>query len=146
MLRVVETTADEHLRLLESENFGHLGCAQDNQPYVLPMHFAFDGENILFLTTVGMKTEWLDDNPKVCFQIEKMTDERRWQSVVVLGRAERLVNAEEMGRAGDFIFKKHPSLTPALNKTIVQGEERPGRAAIYRIRPISITGRKTTKQ
>lgn len=145
MLKIVEMIDAENLELLEAANFGHLGCARDGQPYVLPMHFAFDGASVLFLTVDGQKTVWLDQNPKVCLQIEKTLDERHWQSAAVFGLAQRLTNAEEIGRAASFIFKKHSSLTPALNRTIVDGAEKTGGAAIYRINPIRITGRKTAR-
>jgi hypothetical protein len=145
MLKIVETTQSESLELLESTNFGHLGCAGDDQPYVVPMHYAFDGENIYFLTKEGMKTALLENNPKVCLQVEKIKDERHWQSVVLLGKAELLTDAEEIGRAANFIVKKHASLKPALNITIIEGRERETSAAVYRIRPSRISGRKTVK-
>ena len=145
MLKVVEMDAAEQIELIDSMNFGHLACAHENQPYIVPMHYAFDGEYIYFLTTEGVKTKWLDGNPKVCFQIEKVMDERHWQSVIILGCAARLSNAEDIGRATNFIFKKHSSLTPALNETIVHGKEKFDGAAIYSVRMETVTGRKTAR-
>lgn len=145
MLKIVELKTEEQLELLAAMNFGHLACALDNQPYIVPMHYAFDGENILFLTLEGQKTEWLESNPRVCFQIERVADERHWQSVIVQGMAARLSAADEIGRAGDIIFKKHSSLAPAVSRTVIGTEEKSGRAAIYRLKPTVITGRKTAK-
>lgn len=145
MLTVIETTADEQLALLAAMNFGHLGCASDDQPYVVPMHYALDGEQILFFTVEGQKTGWLDDNPKVCFQVEKITDERHWQSVIVLGNAARLTDGAEIGRAGKIIFEQHSSLAPAINQTVIGDEPKSGAAAIYSISPTSMSGRKTVK-
>lgn len=145
MLKIIETTETESLMVLESTNFGHLGCAGDNQPYIVPMHYAFDGECIYFLTREGMKTKLLNDNPQVCFQVEKVADERHWQSIIVIGKAELLTESEDINRAANFIVKKHASLRPALNITVIQGKEKLSNAAIYRIRPITISGRKTVK-
>jgi nitroimidazol reductase NimA-like FMN-containing flavoprotein (pyridoxamine 5'-phosphate oxidase superfamily) len=143
MLKITNTTDIESRTLLEAVKFGHLGCSKDDQPYIVPMHYAFDGENIYFFTTEGMKTEWLDANPKVCLQVEHIDDDRHWRSVIIMGKAERLTNAEEIGRAANFIVKHHASLTPALNKTIIENQERSGSAVVYRLHPDSITGRKT---
>jgi uncharacterized protein len=145
MLKIIETTPAESLALVESTNFGHLGCIAGDQPYVLPMHYAFDGESIYFLTKEGMKTEALKGNPKVCLQIENITNERHWQSVIVFGTAELLTEPAEISRAANFLVKRHASLKPALNATIIKGEERETSAVVSRLRPETISGRKTVK-
>ncbi len=144
MLKITDINQLEARDLLKRNGFGHLGCARDDQPYVVPMHYCFDGESAYFFTTAGMKTEWLDINPQVCLQVDQIESERRWQSVVMIGRAERLTTAESIGRAAALLFEKHASLTPALNRKIVDNNEQTGQAVVYRIIPASITGRKTT--
>lgn len=143
MLKIVEMQSLEQLKLLEEMNFGHLACSQEDQPYIVPMNYAYDGENIFILTTEGMKTQWMNVNPKICFQIEQVSDQRHWQSVIVMGYAELLTHSEDIGRAAHFIVKKNPLLTPAFNKTILSGEERSGGAAVYRIHVSSMSGHKT---
>ena len=46
--------------------FGRLGCAQDNQPYVVPIYFAYELEHLYGFTTLGRKIEWMRLNPRVC--------------------------------------------------------------------------------
>jgi uncharacterized protein len=145
MLKISETTDSEAKKLLEANNYGHLGCSLDHQPYIVPMNYAFDGEHIFLFTTGGLKTEWLTVNPKVCFQVEQVRDGRHWQSVIVTGCAELLTHFEDIGRAANFIVKNNSLLTPALNQTTVGGVERNGSAAVYRIHIASITGRKTVR-
>ena len=39
------------LALLLRNGFGHLGCSRDDHPYVVPMHYAFDSQDLYFSTT-----------------------------------------------------------------------------------------------
>ncbi len=143
MLKVKEMSQGEMVALLLRGKRGHLGCARDNHPYVVPMHYAFDGECLFFFTTEGTKTEFIAANHEVCFQVEEVTNESRWSSVMLFGRAERVLKSEEMERAMQLITERNPTLTPALNETKVGPWKRFNNVAIYRVLPHSIHGRKT---
>jgi len=128
--------------LLQRASFGHLGCARDARPYVVPMHYASDGKELYFFTTQGMKTQYIDANPQVCLQVEDVTDPAHWRSVMVMGRAEQLTN-DEMQRAMKLITERNPSLTPAISATQVDTWGRAVDIAIYRIKPEVMDGRQT---
>jgi len=119
MLEVKEVSRGEMLALLLRGGYGHLGCSRDNHLYVVPMHYAFDSAALYFFTTDGTKTEFMAANHEFCFQVEEVTDARRWRSVMVTGRAERVKGDEEMERAMQLITERNPTLTPALNETKV---------------------------
>jgi nitroimidazol reductase NimA-like FMN-containing flavoprotein (pyridoxamine 5'-phosphate oxidase superfamily) len=112
MLKVEDMAPAEMHALLQRESFGHLGCARDGRPYVVPMHYAYDGKELFFFTTEGMKTQFIEANPKVCLQVEEITDSTHWRSVMVIGQAEQLTSAEELERAMKLITERNPSLTP----------------------------------
>ena len=99
MLKVSDMSPAEMHALLQRESFGHLGCARDGRPYVVPMHYAYDGKDLYFFTTQGMKTQFIEANPQVCLQIEEVNDSTRWRSVMVIGRANELTTSDEMQRA-----------------------------------------------
>jgi nitroimidazol reductase NimA-like FMN-containing flavoprotein (pyridoxamine 5'-phosphate oxidase superfamily) len=143
MLEVREMARGETLALLLRGTFGHLGCARDGHPYVVPMNFAYDSECLYFFTTEGTKTEYIAANHEVCFQVEEVTDPSRWMSVMVFGRAERVVRPEELERAMQLIAERNPTLTPALNRTKVGAWTRFNNIVVYRVLPHSIHGRKT---
>lgn len=42
--------------ILARMSLGRLGCALDNQPYVVPIYFAHDGEAMYALSTLGQKS------------------------------------------------------------------------------------------
>ena len=143
MVKVEDIAPAEMHALLERESFGHLGCARDNRPYVLPMHFAYDGKELFFFTTEGMKTRFIEANPQVCLQVEEITDSTHWRSVMVIGTAEHITGKEEMQRAMKLITERNPSLTPAISATQLDAWGRSVDIAIYRITPELIDGRQT---
>jgi uncharacterized protein len=143
MIKVEEMTQGEITALLLRCGFGHLGCARDGRPYVVPMHYSFDSQDLYFITTEGMKTKFIEANAEVCFQVEEVTDSHHWRSVLVTGCAERIMRAEELERAMQLITEKNPTLTPAINRTELDAWGRSNSIAVYRIRPEIIDGRKT---
>ena len=143
MLRVEDMAPAEMHALLQRESYGHLGCSRDGRPYVVPMQYAYDGKELFFFTTEGMKTQFIEVNPKVCLQVEEITDSTHWRSVMVIGQAEQLTSAEELERAMKLITERNPSLTPAISATQLDTWGRGVDIALYRIRPDLIDGRKT---
>lgn len=143
MLKVEDMSPAEMHALLQRESFGHLGCARDGRPYVVPMHYAYDGKEFYFFTTQGMKTQYIDANPQVCLQVEEIRDSTHWQSVMVVGKASEITNNDEMQRAMKFITDRNPSLTPAISATQVDSMGRAVDIALYCITPELIDGRKT---
>jgi nitroimidazol reductase NimA-like FMN-containing flavoprotein (pyridoxamine 5'-phosphate oxidase superfamily) len=130
--------------LLLRVGFGHLGCTRDDHPYVVPMHYAYDGQDIYFFTTEGTKTEFIAANHEVCFQVEEITDASNWRSVMVIGEAERLTKPDEMEQAMQLITERNQTLTPALNKTDIGAWHRLSNIVIYRVRTSGVYGRKTS--
>lgn len=143
MLKVKDMAAGEMQALLLRVGFGHLGCTRDNHPYVVPMHYAYDGQDLYFLTTEGTKTEFIAANHEICFQVEEIADPSFWRSVMVIGEAHRLTKPDETERAMQLISERNPTLTPAINKTDIGAWHRMSNVAIYRVRPSAIYGRKS---
>lgn len=143
MLRVEDMAPVEMHALLQTARFGHLGCAHNGRPYVVPMHYVYDGKELYFFTTEGMKTQFMKGNPQVCLQVEEITDSSRWRSVMVIGRAEKLTNRGEMERAKKQIVERNPSLFPTISGTQPDARGRAVDIALYRIQPEVIDGRKT---
>jgi uncharacterized protein len=143
LLKVEGMAKGEMQALLLRASYGHLGCTRDGHPYVVPMHYAFDGQDLYFFTTEGTKTEFIAANREVCFQVEEVTSPSCWRSVMVLGEARRITRADEMERAMLLIAERNPTLMPALSKTEVGAWHRLSKIVLYRVRPSAIYGRKT---
>ena len=143
MLRVEDMSPAEMHALLQRESFGHLGCTGDGRPYVVPMNYAYDGKELFFFTTQGMKTQFIDANPKVCLQVEEVKDSSHWRSVMVIGKAVKLTKTEDTQHAMKIITERNPSLTPAISATQLDSLGRAVDIALYRITPEIIDGRQT---
>ena len=85
-----ELNGDQINSLLFSRVVGRLACTDNNQPYIVPVTYIYDGKNIYGQTNEDMKLEILRKNPKVCFEVDRMTDMRNWQSAIVFGEFEEL--------------------------------------------------------
>jgi nitroimidazol reductase NimA-like FMN-containing flavoprotein (pyridoxamine 5'-phosphate oxidase superfamily) len=145
VLKVKDMTTEEMQALLLRVGFGHLGCTRDGHPYVVPMHYAYDGQDLYFFTTEGTKTEFIAANSEVCFQVEEIADASNWQSVMVVGQAHKINKPDEAEHAMQLITERNETLTPALNKTDIGAWHRRSHIVIYRVRPGAIYGRQTTR-
>ena len=143
MLDIDEMGQKEIHELLHKVGYGHLGCIGEGYPYIVPMHYYLKDSEIYIFTTVGMKTEYMDANPKVCLQIEEVHDPVHWRSVVVNGRAERLTEQQDIDRVMQFVKTQNPTLSPAINRTWIDAWGRAEVIAIYRIHENEMSGRTT---
>jgi uncharacterized protein len=84
-MRIVSIDKKECVELLNRVPVGRLGCALDNQPYVVPVRFAYEPECLYVFSTLGQKVKWMRQNPKVCVQADEIGNRSNWTSVVVNG-------------------------------------------------------------
>lgn len=84
-MRITPISKEECTELLERASVGRLACSLDNRPYVVPVCFAYEPDQIYVFSTFGKKIEWLRQNPKVCLQVDEIGSRSNWTSVVVDG-------------------------------------------------------------
>lgn len=89
---VKELTEQECMALLRASSLGHLACATDNQPYVVPITFVFADFHIYSFSMLGQKIEWMRKNPQVCLQVGDFKQGLGWKSVLVYGVYEELAD------------------------------------------------------
>ena len=143
MLDIDEMGQKEIQEFLQKVGYGHLGYIHEGKPYVMPMHYYLENSDIYLLTTEGMKTHDIDANPEVCLQVEEIHTPLHWRSVIVIGRAERITEQQDIDRAMQFIKERNPALSPAINRTWIDSWGRAEVIAIYRIYPDEMSGRTT---
>jgi nitroimidazol reductase NimA-like FMN-containing flavoprotein (pyridoxamine 5'-phosphate oxidase superfamily) len=108
-MEINEMTTQECSALLADASVGRLGCSFENQPYVVPIHFAYDSSYLYAFSTFGQKIEWMRANPKVCVQIDEIQSESEWASVIVTGGYEELPEpqyAAERQHASSLLAKR----------------------------------------
>jgi hypothetical protein len=137
-----DLTIPECHQILKKASIARLGCARDNQPYVVPIHVYFDGDCLYSFATLGQKIEWMRQNPRVCVQVDEIADRFHWATVVVYGHYEELLHMQSheaaRGRARE-LFQNVPDWwQPASTHP---GQPAVRMAMIYRISIESLTGR-----
>ncbi|HET8739475.1 MAG TPA: pyridoxamine 5'-phosphate oxidase family protein [Acidimicrobiia bacterium] len=106
-----QLTRDEALQLLNTTPVAHLGLISDGAPYVTPMSFVVDGEEILFRTMAGKKLNALRDNPNVCVEVSQFDEETgEWASVIVTGTATEVADRNKGERAVQLLFDKYANV------------------------------------
>jgi nitroimidazol reductase NimA-like FMN-containing flavoprotein (pyridoxamine 5'-phosphate oxidase superfamily) len=117
-----EMTGEECLRLLARARLARLACAHDNQPYVVPIYFAYDEglRSLCAFTFPGRKVEWMRANPQICVQVDEIIAGDQWMSVVGIGRYEELPQSAE----SDAPRPRFSERTPESRDGQGNGEER----------------------
>jgi uncharacterized protein len=141
-----ELTKDECLDVLRHTNLGRLACSHDHQPYIVPIYFDFDGENVYSFAMRGTKIAWMESNSKVCLEVDDILDQYNWTTVLVFGRYEELTAAPEYeelrDRARDLFQKRPEWWLPASGKVPSGKESAP---IVYRIRITTVNGRRAAR-
>jgi len=78
--------------------FGRLACARDNQPYIVPVYFAFESDRLSGFATKGQKIEWMRSNPLVSVEADEIHSHIDWTSVVVRGRYQEYPDTPEYSK------------------------------------------------
>lgn len=133
--------------ILSSQAVGRIACTDGRHPYIVPVIYGYDGKYIYGQTNDGEKLKLLRKNPNVCFETDRMTDLRNWQSVVVFGTFEELGD-EEADDAKEILFDHiFPQLTgSSVHKfghevTAEIEDDNRKKTFLYRIKIKKMTGR-----
>ncbi len=146
MIQVEEPSNAEINQILSRVGYGHLACSRDDQPYVVPVHYAFLNGEIFIYTTEGKKFEIIQANPLVCLQVEEVTDNQHWASVIVEGVAEQITKPAEREKAVKLVVAVNPTLTPAISIRWMDSWVRENIEVVYRITPTTTSGRRTVNK
>jgi uncharacterized protein len=67
------TDPDELHRILDEALVLHLGMVDDGRPYVVPLNFAREGDElVVHCASEGRKLRCLYDSPSVCVEVERL--------------------------------------------------------------------------
>jgi nitroimidazol reductase NimA-like FMN-containing flavoprotein (pyridoxamine 5'-phosphate oxidase superfamily) len=145
---IQELTRQESLKVLARTHLGRLACARGMQPYIVPIHFAYQDYWLYSFSVLGQKIDWMRANPLVCVEADQMRREE-WTTVVVFGRYEELSDTSKFQSERTLAFnllqqramwwehggaKKMPAGAPAAVPVF------------YRIKIEQITGRRAASE
>ena len=142
---VKELTNSECLEILTEKRLGRLASAKENQPYIVPFHFAFDGQTVIYaFSTLGQKIEWMRLNPLVCVEVDDIVNQSEWTSLVIFGRYEELPDTFEFEaerKHAHELLSSHPMWwQPAFAAGIHRREKANDEPIYYRIHIGAISG------
>jgi nitroimidazol reductase NimA-like FMN-containing flavoprotein (pyridoxamine 5'-phosphate oxidase superfamily) len=142
---IEEMTAAECRSMLAAATVARLGCALNNQPYIVPIHINLDGDFIYGYATAGQKIAWMRQNPLVCLELDEFIAHGQWASLVVFGHYEELPNTphdDESRRIAERLFQRHPMWWEPASVPLAGHE--PRTPVVFRIRIDRMTGRRAT--
>jgi nitroimidazol reductase NimA-like FMN-containing flavoprotein (pyridoxamine 5'-phosphate oxidase superfamily) len=130
------------LGLLHATRLGRLACANEGQPYIVPISFVAEGNYLYGFSLIGQKIEWMRQNAKACVQVDEIDNRRTWRSVVVYGRYEelpdRIGTKVQRDRAWSLLSQTAQWWEPGGLKP---AKDAPTQHLFYRISMDEITGR-----
>ena len=145
-MRIQELTEAECRNVLEHTNLARLACSHDDQPYIVPIYFDFDGNALYSLSMYGRKIEWMRSNPNVCMEVDEIVDQFDWTTVIVFGRFEELKETpdyETLRERAAQLFRQRPEWwLPAAGRVSHDRDQVP---VVFRIRVISLHGRRARR-
>ena len=95
-MKVEKLKLDECWNILRRKRLGRLACSLNDQPYIVPLNFVFDGkQHIYAFSTVGQKIKWMRENPLICLEIDDIENQDHWTSIIIFGRYEELPDTPE---------------------------------------------------
>ncbi len=144
---IQEMTYQECRAMLIGKNLARLACARDNQPYIVPIHFDFDGTFFYGYSTLGMKIEWMRQNPLVCLEIDELSNRTQWASIVVFGHYEELPDIPEYAgprMVAERLFQRHAQWWEPASVPLAGHEQRT--QIVFRIQIDRMNGRRTVSE
>ena len=98
---------------------------------------------IYVLSTFGQKTEWMRRNPNVCLEVDEITNQSQWMSVIAKGRYEELPEPQftsERDHARTLLAKRHSWCLNALAERQLKLGDDSIATLFFRIHVDSMTG------
>jgi len=149
-MRISEMQDRECRDILARLGFGRLGCARDNQPYIVPIYFAYEPDHLYGFATLGQKIEWMRTNPRVCVQSDEVLGNDNWSSIIVLGRYEELPDtpayANERGKAQSLLEKRSMWWQISYIASNVRGQSEAPSPVFYCVHIDEISGLRATPE
>jgi uncharacterized protein len=143
---ISEITRDECRRRLGEATLCRLACAEDAQPYVVPVYLAAHGDYLYGVSSLGKKIEWMRANPLVCVEIDDVKSADEWTTLIVFGSYEELPDTLDhkltRSRAYDLLRKRAMWWQPAYVAVAGHDQSTTLTPVVYRIRIDRVTGRR----
>ncbi len=145
------TDRNELHQIIRDSLICHLACCLDDQPYLVPLSFGYDGHTVYFHTAKdGKKIKYLVLNPRVCLAFESevklQTDldlacnwTFHFRSVIAYGTAEELIDPDSRASAIKQIMLHYSDRDWKISDNELS------RTILWRVQLDEITGKKSSE-
>lgn len=133
---------DDIEQFLQRERILRLAMDADGERYLLPLGYVWH-EGSLYCTTLhGKKTQMLERNPRVAFQVDDSAtrDAFDWTSVTGEGTVEFVSDGDEIATVRPLFFSRFADM-PDWAARQYEERIRAGALVWLRIRPLRMSGR-----
>ncbi|RUU54547.1 pyridoxamine 5'-phosphate oxidase family protein [Mesorhizobium sp. M2C.T.Ca.TU.002.02.1.1] len=148
-MRIRTLSTLECTKLLMTHRVGHLACAKDGQPYIVPFHYAYADNRLYAFSMLGKKIDWMRLNPLVSVQVDEHSTTRGWKSVVVDGRYEelpdRIGHKMQLDHAWSLLSKHADWWEPGAFKPIASSDAEHLPHVFFSIFVVEISGREASE-
>jgi hypothetical protein len=127
---------EEAIAILNRVRTGRLGCCLNDEPYVVPLNYWYDGASVFSHSLPGRKLDILRANPNACLQVDESRDPYHWRSVIAYGLYEEITSPAEREHVLAELFKRLPQLTPVESR-MTKGVDQ---TVVFHLRLTSVTG------
>jgi len=130
----------------------HLAFAAENEPYLVPVSFGYDGSSLFFHSAAsGRKIEFLEANNRVCFEFERdvklQVDPEvacKWsfafESVIGYGTVSELIDPGEKSRGINQIMLHYSGREWEVSASVL------AKTRVWRLEIDSLTGKRAEEK
>lgn len=140
---IQQISEKECREVLTNATIARLGCSLDDQPYVVPIFVAYEDDYLYCFSTLGKKIKWMRSNPKVCVQVDSVSGQSEWVSVIANGEYQELGEpryTNERNHARKLLEKRHNWWLNALAERRTQLRDQEITPVFFRVHMTSLTG------
>ncbi len=136
MLRTL--TSSEANALFRNSRLARLGCVINGEPYVVPVNYYLEDDYAYVHSLPGRKVDALRSNPRACLQVDSISEDSSWRSVLAYGNYEEITNLNERARIMGRFCERFPFLTPV--ETAIVSDAAPPAVIVFRLRISEVHG------
>lgn len=137
---IAKLTNEQIEEVLKENVWGHLGCNDGFNTYVYPINYLYDGKYITCHSQRGLKMQVMQQNSRVCLQVDEVKDDKDWKSVMVHGEYHEVLDEQEYNDAVKafadrrlFLKISESPIFTSSNKQGVKIQSNDSKPAIFRI-------------
>ena len=108
--------------VISAGKLGHLGCIDQDEPYVVPINYLSADGRIYSHSLPGRKIQAMRTHPRACLQVDQIHNDFHWQSAIAFGDFEEVTDALERTAILRRLLDRFPELTPVESHLAREGE------------------------